>query len=200
MLKIKQLLATFSVVVAGLLPFAVAATTATPAQAQVLSCQQTFHARPTTTGWKSDPCASRDYTDEVFSDNSVRVQFFWDMTGGAHITDVRGTFTICNNGNAARVSADAVALHKRSDGSLFASSLQPQQVSSSCATMLTASKAVRGCGDQANPAGPNAYALYTEARGSARNTDDTLYPQPLTFDYFTTPSSYFIAVIAGAAC
>lgn len=179
-----------------------AAVPAAPVSLQALqSCQTEFHARPTSTGWFSDPCATQDYPNDGFVSAAVRVQHFWSMSGGAHITDIRGTLTICNGEPAtiARVSADAVALHKRSDFAEYASSNQPQQVSSNCATMLTVSKAVRGCGAADHPLGPNAYASYTEARGGSRTVDGTLAREP-NAGYYTTPSSYYLTVISGAAC
>lgn len=164
--------------------------------ANAATCWDTFHARPTGTGWVSDPCASRDYNDGIVT-ASVRVQHFWSQTGGPHITDIRGTYTICNY-QAVRVSADAVALHRRSDGAEYASSIQGQQVSTGCATMVTVSKSARGCGATDAPAGPNAYQSYTEARGAAL-VGQTLYREPPS-GYHSTASSYYLTVTAGAAC
>jgi len=170
-----------------------------PRAAALQTCQTTFHARPTSSGWVSDPCAAEDVADP-YTTRAVRVQHYWSMSGGAHITDIRGTYTICNRTPAsiARVSADAVALH-RDDGVEYASSIQPQQVSSGCATMITVSKSVRGCGATDSPIGSQAYTSYTEARGSARTTDGLLLRVP-TGGYDTTPNSYYRTVAAGAAC
>ena len=90
--------------------------------ASAADCWHTFHARPTGTGWVSDPCAQRNYSDG-FVTAAVRVQHWWSQSGGAHIEDIRGTFTICNDNpnDVMRVSADAVALHRRTDCAEYAS-------------------------------------------------------------------------------
>lgn len=169
--------------------------------AQASACTDQPHTRPTISGWAADPCAHETID---FGSYTVRssVDFYWSMSGGAHITDTRGFFRICNESSSiTAVSADAVALHKFiAGGELFVQNTMTQQVSSDCATMVTPSRAVRGCGGRDAPLGPASYSLYNESRGAYRTTDGVLHRAPSGDAYYGTLESYYRVVVAGAAC
>lgn len=70
-----------------------------PAMTAAAGCLDTFHARPTTNGWAKDPCGhfanSWSFQGAPAYKMEAGVDFYWVMSGGAHITGARawGRFT-----------------------------------------------------------------------------------------------------------
>jgi hypothetical protein len=166
--------------------------------AQAADCWSTFHARPTATGTYADPCSTYTVNTGNGWSTVLQVQFFWDMSGGAHITDVRGLMLVCATGsNIASVGSNALDLGKVAPASgIYASSTQAPATSTSCVTMVTPYRAARGCGDRVHPSGPNAYSSrvhgYWHVNAVGGGTGGTIDDISM--------KTYFVSVIAGAVC
>lgn len=148
------------------------------AAADPVTCQNTYHARPSATGWYADPCAFEALT---FGDGlriSAAVEFYWVVNGSTRsITHARYAARIYDpNDVYGSIYVDEVRLGRYSPYSgVIISTLSG--TGSSGANVLVQGPPVSGvgCGGGDNPTGSGSYPLLTHAFFSWDSSNTDLY-------------------------
>jgi hypothetical protein len=124
--------------------------TAGPTQTRkfAATCQGTFHARPTTSGAYSDPCAYFPATVTDYS-YAIDLKFYWDCTGGCHITSGWAVLRICRLASpyTDAVSVDVNSLNfwsTKAAFQIFNPGGAPK--TSTCDTLTGPAVTMKGCG------------------------------------------------------
>lgn len=158
--------------------------------ANAADCQHTFHARPTVTGYQDDPCTTRVISapDQTFT---IKVRWFWNMAGGAHIENVQAVITPCRvpGGIAQWVRGDADSVNRSSDGVAINHSLTMTDPSAACVTLLTPATAVTGCGAVGTPGA--GVTVFARGRGTWLDIFDNVHRIPADGTTYASTQSYY---------
>lgn len=150
---------------------AASVTRSAPAPKLDPTCQKTFHARPTSSGAYSDPCAYVSAATTYYT-YGIDIKFRWDCTGGCHIAAGWAVLRICRvtNPNTDAITVDANSLNFYTTKVAFMTFAPGGATkTSACDTLTSPQVIMKGCGSNDGRLGgtyPQVVSIMARGRGT----------------------------------